>query len=93
MKATYEKTAEGDWSVAIRSAAASFSALARANAVCELQHGHGITEPLAVMALLECDHATGGLATAESLRPAAAGMLLAGWSMGESMYDYWSAGA
>lgn len=89
MKATYEKVG-GEWLVSVRSVAASFSALARANVVCELQHGHGITEPLAVLALLECDRATGGLAVASSLYPLAAEMLVAGWGVGEVMQDYWS---
>lgn len=59
---------EGDLEI---TAPASWSGLKRANAVCELQHGHPVTEWLAVLALLH-------FGTALIAAPA----LIAGWSPG-----------
>lgn len=63
-----------------------WTALQRANAECELRHGHELTEPLGILALLEITAAVAPYMTTGMIAGAAADLLLDGWSPGDPVW-------
>lgn len=62
----------------------TWSALARANAVCELQFGHEHS-PLATLALLQALHVAPPDAVPDEIENASAAMLRDGWCPGDGI--------